>query len=288
VFWGFTESNHLVDIINQTDLVEDINLEEKLGQPMVNLTLHKEWGTLDAFVLPYFRDRTYPGEAGRFRGPVPVNTEEAEYESSSEEWHTDFALRLNRYVGEADIAVAYFQGTGREPYLMPVIEGQVADLIPFYPQIKQASIEAEYLAGDWTWKLESLYRKDTFHDYFAAVGGFEYTFYDVKVTGMDIGVLMEFHYDGRGDEAQTIYQNDSFLGGRLELNDVDATRVLGGVVIDNEYGSEYWTLEASRRLGEYTRVNLDFQWITSADERDDKLYSLRKDSFIRLEVKRFF
>ncbi|MBW1792216.1 MAG: hypothetical protein JRJ14_08175, partial [Deltaproteobacteria bacterium] len=35
VFWGATEFVHLVDIINQTDLVEALDGEEKLGQPMV-------------------------------------------------------------------------------------------------------------------------------------------------------------------------------------------------------------------------------------------------------------
>ena len=34
VFWGTTESVHLVDIVNQTDGVEDIDGEDKLGQPM--------------------------------------------------------------------------------------------------------------------------------------------------------------------------------------------------------------------------------------------------------------
>lgn len=38
VFWGVTEFVHLVDIINQTDLVEDIEGEDKLGQPMVHLS----------------------------------------------------------------------------------------------------------------------------------------------------------------------------------------------------------------------------------------------------------
>src|ERR1051325_7163987 len=55
VFWGVTESQHLVDIVNQTDLVEDPIGKEKLGQPMVNLTLLNDWGTLDVFVLPGFR-----------------------------------------------------------------------------------------------------------------------------------------------------------------------------------------------------------------------------------------
>src|ERR1700752_1534931 len=49
VFWGVTESRHLVDIINQTDLVEDPDEEDKLGQPMVNLAIRRESGTLSLF-----------------------------------------------------------------------------------------------------------------------------------------------------------------------------------------------------------------------------------------------
>ena len=41
VFWGVTEFQHLVDIINQTDLVENIDTEDKLGQPMINLADRK-------------------------------------------------------------------------------------------------------------------------------------------------------------------------------------------------------------------------------------------------------
>jgi len=61
IFWGVTESQHLVDIINQTDLVENTDGEDKLGQPMVNVALIRDWGTLDLFVLPYFRERTFAG-----------------------------------------------------------------------------------------------------------------------------------------------------------------------------------------------------------------------------------
>ena len=38
VFWGTTEVLHLVDIINQTDLVENTDTEDKLDQPMANLS----------------------------------------------------------------------------------------------------------------------------------------------------------------------------------------------------------------------------------------------------------
>ena len=54
VFWGVTESQHLVDVINQADLVENIDSEDKLGQPMINLSWGKDWGTLELFVLPYY------------------------------------------------------------------------------------------------------------------------------------------------------------------------------------------------------------------------------------------
>jgi len=39
VFWGVTEGRHLVDIINQTDAVDQVDGEEKLGQPMINLSV---------------------------------------------------------------------------------------------------------------------------------------------------------------------------------------------------------------------------------------------------------
>ncbi|MCK5226359.1 MAG: hypothetical protein KAQ89_06535, partial [Planctomycetes bacterium] len=60
VFWGTTEFVHLVDIINQTDLIENIDGEDKLSQPMVQLSIDRDWGVLDMFVLPYFRERTFP------------------------------------------------------------------------------------------------------------------------------------------------------------------------------------------------------------------------------------
>ena len=50
VFWGVTESNHLIDIINQTDQVESFDGEEKLGQPMLQTTFTSDnYGTFDFF-----------------------------------------------------------------------------------------------------------------------------------------------------------------------------------------------------------------------------------------------
>ncbi|MFQ5572080.1 MAG: hypothetical protein ACE5G0_20580, partial [Rhodothermales bacterium] len=129
VFWGVTESRHLVDIINQTDLVEDPDGEDKLGQPMLKLALLRTWGTFDLFVLPRFRERTFPGPNGRLRAAIPVDTDRPVYESSLEEWHPDLAARWSHVLGDWDIGLAHFWGTSREPGLLPDVSGRPA-LIP--------------------------------------------------------------------------------------------------------------------------------------------------------------
>ena len=122
VFWGTTESVHLVDIVNQTDGVEDIDGEDKLGQPMVNFTLERDWGALDLFVMPFFRERTYPGSEGRLRGLTSV-LDDAVYESDAGRWRPDFAARWSHSLGSIDLGVAGFYGTSREPYLLPADVG---------------------------------------------------------------------------------------------------------------------------------------------------------------------
>ncbi len=72
VFWGAAEFVHLADIINQTDGVEGFDGEEKLGQPMLRLSLFLDRGTVNAFILPWFRERTFPGKKDRLRTPLVI------------------------------------------------------------------------------------------------------------------------------------------------------------------------------------------------------------------------
>jgi len=60
VFWGVTEAVHLVDIVNQTDLVESIDGEEKLGQPMVMVSTVQDFGTITGYLLPFRAVRAAP------------------------------------------------------------------------------------------------------------------------------------------------------------------------------------------------------------------------------------
>ncbi len=194
VFWGVTESRHLVNIINQIDFVEDIDEEDHLGQPMLNLAIQQDWGRLGLFTMPRFRERTFPGEDGRLRFSLPVDTDAAEFESSAKEWHVDHALRYSHFSGEWDFGAYVFYGTGREPRFLP--NASVTRLTPFYDIITQGGLDVRYTHDAWLWKFEGIVRDGQGPTFGAAVGGFEYTVFQILETSADLGLLFEYHYDG--------------------------------------------------------------------------------------------
>ena len=287
VFWGVTESQHLVDVINQTDLVENIDTEDKLGQPMINLSWVKNWGTLELFVLPYFRERTFAGEDGRLRSRFVVDTDHPLYESGAEENHTDFAVRWSHWIGDWDIGIAHFTGTSREPLFIPALDNGVVVLLPYYQQIDQTSLDLQATKGDWLWKLEAIYNQNDREDYIAFVGGFEFTIVGVNDSASDLGLLVEYHYDGRDENATTAFENDIFIGARWVLNDVQSTELLVGAIVDADSQASFASIEASRRLGQSWKVSLEARVLSSLDKQE-LLYDLRDDDYIELQIARYF
>jgi len=303
VFWGVTEFRHLVDVLNQTDLVEDLDGEEKLGQPMVHFSASRSWGTLGFFALPGFRERTFPGHRGRPRTTPRVDANQALYESSARAKHVDWALRWSRTFGEWDVGIAHFWGTGREPVLRP----HTADfdghepiehgggprqpnetvLVPLYPLIHQTSLDLQLTRGAVLGKLEALTRSELGRRFVAGTGGVEYTFTGVGESRLDLGVLAEYMYDGRPGRDAAPFQNDVFLGGRLEFNDVQSTEILAGGAVDLESGAALVRLEASRRIGSRWRVAAK-AWAFLGIPESDPLYSLRRDEFVQVEIARYF
>ncbi len=286
VFWGVTESVHLVDIINQTDFAADIDGEDKLGQPMVSLLLQRDWGEITAFAMPYFRERTFAGVDGRFRPPLPVDTDNALYESSAAETHVDLALRYSHYIGDVDIGVSAFSGTSREPRFVPAADGQT--LLPFYDQIDQVGLDVQYTTDAWLWKLEAIARDGATHSFTAAVGGFEYTMYQVAESPADVGLLLEYQYDGRNElEPFTIADNDVFAAARLALNDTQDTAVLAGMSYDTETGETFVNIEAERRFGDDWFGELRVRAFSGAGQSDNTFW-LQEDDYVQLSIARYF
>lgn len=134
VFWGVTESKHLVNIINQPDYLEDIDGEDYLGQPMVNVSLFGDWGTLDLFAMTGFRERQFPDQEGRYSLPIEIDEGAARFESDLGIWQPDLAMRFRTTVDNWDFGLSHFYGTSREPRFGFEVSG-LGELLP--PALQQ-------------------------------------------------------------------------------------------------------------------------------------------------------
>ncbi len=300
VFWGTLESAHLVDIINQVDQVEapDISslTEYRLGQPMVHLSLPRSWGTIDAFYLPYSRERTFPGQHGRLRSRIAIDTDDTQFENSLGHWYPSFAVRYSHSISNLDFGVYYFHGTSRDPSFkvltpiqLPVVGGPQPTVVPVYQVINQGGIDASYTRGPWQFKFEGLVREgfNNFggkeETYVAGGIGGEYTFKSFFDTGADVGVLAEFLWDSRGRRSTTLFENDMFVGVRVNLNDKDDTRALLGYIQDVKDSDKIIYFGASRRITDAMRIDLQARFFLNPSA-DRILYDVRKDHYLQVSL----
>ncbi|GAB1855304.1 hypothetical protein MHTCC0001_01370 [Flavobacteriaceae bacterium MHTCC 0001] len=286
VYWGVIESNHLVDIINQTDAVESFDGEQKLGQPMVQFSLTTDhYGTFNFFYLPYHRKRTFPGEKGRFRFPVVIDQDDLGYESGAEEWRQDLAFRWSHYFGAFDVGLSHFYGNGREPLFTFDTMGNIN---AFYPVIHQTGLDLQATHNAFLWKLESIYRNADAQDFFALAAGLEFTLSNIDGNGLDIGLLGEYLYDERDELALTALQNDVFFGSRIAFNDTQDTSILIGGIADLESRSKIFSIEASRRFGSSWTAEVEARIFNTIDTDEFILTNFREDSFLRISIFRYF
>ena len=295
VFWGVTETQHLVDIVNQTDLVENVDGEDKLGQPMFKASTEQDWGVIDFFILPGFRERTFPGVNGRPRPEAIVDTSlDAIYDSGDADRHIDLAARYFHYIGEWEFGLSIFDGTGREPLdFVPV--GITANgepiVLPLYSLISQIGFDGQAFFGDWTWKIEAINThvrsgKRKGIDNFQTVGGFEYTWVGFADSNMDLGFVVEYHFSEENLNP-TIFNNDLATALRFVLNDAQSTEVLAGITTDADTQSIASFIEASRRLGDSWTVEAQLRAFHGAKE-GRPLYSYRFDNFAQVDVNYYF
>jgi hypothetical protein len=285
IFWGVAESAHLVDIINQTDFVESFDGEQKLGQVMVHWSYLSNVGTFDLFYLPHFRKRQFPGEKGRFRTPFLIEKDDLEIESSSEEFYPSFAGRWSHYIGVFDFGVSYFHGVGREPVFQGL--NDPANFKVSYPIINQTGLEIQATSGPILWKLESIVRTSDIQDMFALAGGIEYTFGNVRNSGMDIGLVAEYLYDDGDEFALSGLNNDIFAGMRLAFNDVSSTQFLMGGIFDLERSTKLLSIEGSRRFGDSWKGEIEARILETVSPEEFS-YFLRYDSFLKFSILKFF
>ncbi len=319
VFWGVTESAHLVDVVNQTDGVESLDGEEKLGQPMVQVLLEREWGNLDLFVLPYFRERTFAGKDARLS--AGLDYADAVYESSAEEKHVDVAARWSHYWEDLEYGVSLFHGTSRDPFQTGLLTADGPEMFTYYAQITQLGIELQYLNEGWAWKFEGIHRDGMPEgtvtilaadpsgslntdcltcvasnpypgldhtgvgegkSYFATAAGFEYTQVGIFESRMDLGWVAEHIYDSRQENASVgAFEHDVLLANRWVANDEADSELLVGVIYDYEYEDYSLSIEGNTRL--FDGLSFEIEARVFSPSRDNVTqYSLRDEDLVKM------
>lgn len=285
VFWGKTEAVHLVDVVNQTDQVEGLDDEERLGQPMIRAGYLADVGEFTGFFMPYFRERTLPGRGGRLRSEPAAATGSPVYDTDMEEWTPAAAGRFAGVFDAFDVGLSAFYGLGRDPAFF--FDGR--ELRPFYELVGQIGFDGQYTAGATLWKAEAIgrfgqkNRRFREEDFAAATGGLEHTLFGVADSNADLGLILEYAVDSRFDDASTVFQNDIILGLRIALNDPEDTALLLTGAVDVESAETGLRLEASRRLGEGFSLSLEGQAFVNSDP-NGLAADLADDSFLRVKL----
>lgn len=265
VHWGKTEFLNVVDVINQKDFVEG-DKDEKLGQPLVGLSLEHEWGNFDAYLLLGFRERPFPGEDGRLRTPILVD-DEAVYDQGEGEGDVDFAARWRRQLtDELEMGLSLFSGIDREPSFGFNFDFFDPRLVPYYHHKDQIGLELEYIYEGWIGKLEAIHVSSAFQPYDAAVVGGEYTFGAIFESDLDLTLIAEYLWDERNELSPGFFEHDIGLGTRLTFNDVQSTEILFGGLFDPDSKEKVLTLEAKRRLGDSWQLKLNAQSVLDRGE----------------------
>ena len=278
VSWGVAESVALVDVINQRDFGEDAPAPGRLGQPLLSLEAFTSLGSLEGYVLPYFRQRRFTGRGGALWSPLPVDEDGAEFEHDRGRKHIDWTLRWSHVLGGFDVGLAHFSGTNRDPRFeaSPQVGGG-AGWIPRYDQIDQTSLDAQWTRNALLLKVELLRRASDFEEFYAAAGGFEYA-----LAGY-LSVFVEYVYDGRGVNATASTENDLFVGARLLTQD---WTISSRTFVDTRSGNVVESATASRRIGDRATLELDAR-LFSGDPEDEPAFARRLDTYLSLSFTMF-
>ena len=122
-----------------------------------------------------------------------------------------------------------------------------------YDQMTQVGVDVQYTRDAWLWKLEAIGRDTRIDNFTALVGGFEYTFYGVRDSAADVGVLLELLYEGcEGVDARAFWQDSRYPEQDDDLN--------GSFLFQPEF---YWRSDDGER-------RFSFVGFARADLQDSK------------------
>jgi hypothetical protein len=279
-FWGKAESKNIVDVVNQQDGAADQGGAGKLGAPSLSVERYTEYGDLQVWYMPEFRELTFNDLNAHPSGELPIKP--ARYQRSEGINADDLAVRFSSVVDDWDLAGSLFYGTARNPILSVVDVGTALE--PYYPKQQSLGLEAQYTGDATLLKWESLHGQQDKKTLFAAVAGLEYTVYGLLDQVWDLGMLAEAQHDERPQAAaKRIY----VAGLRLTLNDAKDTSLLLLTSQDEDWDQSLISFEASRRINSWSSIELGAKFF-DAQTTNSAFGALDDDDTISIKLNTFF
>ena len=282
IFWGVNETFNIVDIINQSNLAEELAGTKKLGQTMASLSYSHDYGKFDIYLMSNFQERSFSGKNGRPRLAMEIDKNTVTYESSAKDKKVDFAIRYSTVLDDLDIGLSHFYGNNRTPELKP--NSSTLKFDPFYPILSQTGLDIQSTKGSWLYKLESISAKNGNERHLSAAGGIEYTFYGIQNTQSDLGIIIEYIFDDRNNSP---LNNDGVIGLRWNKNDIKSTTFLAGLLIDLHGNSNRLQAEFEQRIADDLKLFVDFS-LNGNINRGDFAYQFIEDSKMTLKIAKYF
>lgn len=284
MFWGVVEASHVVDIVNQIDVLDDPALDTKLGQPMIQLTRVLDGGTADLLFLPYFRQREFPAGRGRFQPPMSIDSDDVRYESSWEEWRPALAARWSQSVSRVDVALSHYWGYDPEPEMLFAVGDTGRTL--YHDLIHRTGLEVLVTVDATLLKVEAAYQEAE-RPRKVVVAGIEHTFGDVGRSGKDLMLFLEYAYDSFGRDVFTGLDDDFFGALQLAWNDVASTEMTVGAIKDRTRSSTIVFARAGSRFSDSWRWELEGKVFGQISDQEF-LHAFRNDTYAQLTIAKYF
>ena len=299
ISWSVTESVNLIphqviDIINQRDVAGDTSGKDKFGTLMINPVYQSDTLLIEGFVLPYFRERTYPSLEARehpFQAAFDL-TNDGLFTDTDDERRLSWAVRLEAVMASTNVALIHYNGYALQPLFEFNATG--TQLNKLYYLVNMTGITVQSSLNKWLFKTETAYFDTGLNpsgfnlpdNYISSVTGVEYTFIRPRETA-DISVFAEWLYDERDDGLDGVqFQNDLFFGARWQSNDLNSSELVAGIVKDLDESALVTHIEYQSRFNEKFRLNVVLRFFTAGTE--NPLYAIRKDDFINTKFQYYF
>ncbi|MDC3057273.1 hypothetical protein OA100_00295 [Alphaproteobacteria bacterium] len=293
VFWGVTELKNLVDIINSPD---DASGEDKakLGQSLVSYSyINDKIGFVDLIYMPIFHEPTKIGKRGRLRLALPTQNYNTSYQGGAGIKVPSWAAKWQNSFGDTDLSLQLFRGTSRSSSTLPKLESGEIKYFSGHERITQIGGFFQSIHGPIIFKFEGIKRngqnnaineRENFYSY---ITGIEYVVTRVFDKVWDLNIFTEYSNDDRGSNSTDIFQNDLFIGTRINLNDIEGTEITQTLTLDLNGDGNTGIFEISTRIKDSVRITANYTSYWSVNDKDT-LYSFRRDNYLGIRITNYF